>query len=378
MPDLTKDEIERSDFGTYTTDQFYDDMFRITNYRTDGDLCDRLVGRSRDAMRWLHKKGMKFDPIWGRQAYLIDGKFKFWGGLTVEAKGGGPGLVEQHLNLAQKQGIEIVYGTRAFELIYDGNVVRGVKVKVNGAIEEIKAQVGRDRLRRLRVERGDAHQVSRPRLGARQGARHALQHRRRHQHGAGDRRLVVRQLVRLARRAVGLQRAGVRRPLGRRQFPEAQLSVGHPDQCQRPPLRRRGRRLPQLHLREIRRRGAAPAQQLRLAGVRREDRSHAARRVPHQARVEGRGQYHRGVRPQARGRQRRSLPRRDQEVQRGGEEGRRRSIRTSRTAAAPSASTSTSRTGPTPSRSRRSRPIRSAAACHFRSAACASTPTPAR
>ena len=83
MPDLTAAEIDRSDFGTYTQDQFSDDMFRITNYRTDGDLCDRLVGRSRDAMRWLHSKGMKFDPIWGRQAYLIDGKFKFWGGLTV-------------------------------------------------------------------------------------------------------------------------------------------------------------------------------------------------------------------------------------------------------------------------------------------------------
>ena len=124
MPDLTKEEIDRSDFGTYTSDQFYDDMFRITQFRTDGDLCDRLVGRSRDAMRWLHKKGMQFDPIWGRQAYLIDGKFKFWGGLTVEAKGGGPGLVEQHLKLAEKSGIEIRYGTRAFELIYDGNVVR--------------------------------------------------------------------------------------------------------------------------------------------------------------------------------------------------------------------------------------------------------------
>ena len=81
-------------------------------------------------MRWLHGKGMKFDPIWGRQAYLIDGKFKFWGGLTVESKGGGPGLIEQHLKLAQKNGIEIVYGARAFALIYDGNVVRGVKVKV--------------------------------------------------------------------------------------------------------------------------------------------------------------------------------------------------------------------------------------------------------
>ena len=113
MPDLTEDEIARSDFGTYTTDQFFDDMFRVTQYRTDGELCDRLVGRSRDAMRWLQGKGMKFAPIWGRQAYKIDGKFKFWGGLTVESWGGGPGLIDQHLKLAEKQGIEIRYGVRA-------------------------------------------------------------------------------------------------------------------------------------------------------------------------------------------------------------------------------------------------------------------------
>src|SRR6185312_12146372 len=30
MPDLTAEEIARSDFGTYTQDQFFDDMFRVT------------------------------------------------------------------------------------------------------------------------------------------------------------------------------------------------------------------------------------------------------------------------------------------------------------------------------------------------------------
>src|SRR6188508_840926 len=115
MPDLTKDEIDRSDFGTYTQDQFYDDMFRVTQYRTDGELCDRLVGRSRDAMRWLHGKGMKFDPIWGRQAYLID----------------------QHLKLAEKNGIEVRYNTRGISLIYDGKTVSGLQVKSNGNFEDI-------------------------------------------------------------------------------------------------------------------------------------------------------------------------------------------------------------------------------------------------
>ena len=51
MPDLTKDEIDRSDFGTYTADKFYDDMFRVTQYRTDGELCDHYrspIGSRRD------------------------------------------------------------------------------------------------------------------------------------------------------------------------------------------------------------------------------------------------------------------------------------------------------------------------------------------
>ena len=45
-------------------------------------------------MRWMRDKGVRFAPIYGRQAFKVDGRFKFWGGLTVEAWGGGPGLVE--------------------------------------------------------------------------------------------------------------------------------------------------------------------------------------------------------------------------------------------------------------------------------------------
>ena len=140
MPDLTADEIARSDFGTYTSDQFFDDMFRVTQFRTDPELCERLVTRSRDAMQWLQRKGMRFVPIWGRQAYNIGGKFKFWGGLTVESWGGGPGLIDQHTTIAVKQGIEIRYGVRALALLYDGNVVSGARVKANGALGEIKAK----------------------------------------------------------------------------------------------------------------------------------------------------------------------------------------------------------------------------------------------
>jgi tricarballylate dehydrogenase len=140
MPDLTEDEIARSDFGTYTTDQFFDDMFRVTRFRTDPELCERLVTRSFNTVHWLKSKGMRFVPIWGRQAYNIGGIFKFWGGLTIEAWGGGPGLIEQHTTIARGLGIEIRYGVRAVALAYDGHAVSGLRVKANGAFEEITAK----------------------------------------------------------------------------------------------------------------------------------------------------------------------------------------------------------------------------------------------
>ena len=56
---------------------------------------------------------MRLIPIYGRQAFKIDGKFKFWGGLTVESVGGGPGLVAQLTEAAKKRGVEIRYATRA-------------------------------------------------------------------------------------------------------------------------------------------------------------------------------------------------------------------------------------------------------------------------
>jgi tricarballylate dehydrogenase len=141
MPDLSEEEIATTDFGTYTEDQFFDDMFRVTQYRTDPQLCEMLVRRSRDTMVWMRQKGVRFVPIYGRQAFKVDGRFKFWGGLTVEAWGGGPGLVDSLTAIAEAQGIEVHYETRATELIFDGVAVTGVRVRrQGGASEEMPAR----------------------------------------------------------------------------------------------------------------------------------------------------------------------------------------------------------------------------------------------
>src|SRR6201997_5770845 len=137
VPDLTEQEIATTDFGTYTQEQFFDDMARVTQNRADPDLVELMVTRSFDTLCWMRDKGVRFIPIYGRQAFKIDGKFKFWGGLTVESVGGGPGLVNMLTEAAKKRGIEIRYGTRALDLLSDGDRVTGVRIRHDGQVSEL-------------------------------------------------------------------------------------------------------------------------------------------------------------------------------------------------------------------------------------------------
>jgi len=140
MPDLSKEEIDRSEFGSYTEENFFDDMFRVTQFRTDPEHVATLVTKSFETLNWMREKGVRFAPIYGRQAFKIDGKFKFWGGLTIETVGGGPGLVDRLTAAALKAGIEIHYGARAVELLLDGVTVSGVKVRMGATLHDIRAK----------------------------------------------------------------------------------------------------------------------------------------------------------------------------------------------------------------------------------------------
>lgn len=140
MPDLTDTEIANTDFGSYPENGFFDDMARVTEYRTDPDLCELLVRQSRDTMRWMRSKGIRFAPIYGRQAFKVDGKFKFWGGLTVEAWGGGPGLVDGLTAAARKHGVTIAYETPAVALLADDDGIKGVRVRHQGRTVAVAAK----------------------------------------------------------------------------------------------------------------------------------------------------------------------------------------------------------------------------------------------
>ena len=134
VPDLSDAERDSADFGHYDREQYFDDMARVTGYRADGDLVARLVDDSAATMAWLATRGVRFVPSYGRQAFEIEGRHRFWGGLCLEVSGGGPGLVEALGNRAAGAGVRTVYETRALALIHEAGRVRGV-VAQHGAID---------------------------------------------------------------------------------------------------------------------------------------------------------------------------------------------------------------------------------------------------
>ena len=137
--DLSDDEIATTDFGAYSSEQFFADMQRVTEFRSDPDLLEVLVTNSLDTLRWMSAKGVRFAAAYGRQAFKIDGRYRFWGGLTVEAVGGGQGLVEVEHSIARRDGIEISYGADVRRLLLDGSRVGGVEAILDGEPTRIEA-----------------------------------------------------------------------------------------------------------------------------------------------------------------------------------------------------------------------------------------------
>ncbi len=137
--DVSEEEERTVDFGTYTEENFLDDMGRITQYRCDPDLTEVLVRGSRRTLAWMKGKGVRFEPMYGRQAHKIDGKFKFFGGQVCAFWGGGAGLIDSLHAIAKKTGIPILYETGAVSLLSMDGQVCGVHAERDGHQSEIQA-----------------------------------------------------------------------------------------------------------------------------------------------------------------------------------------------------------------------------------------------
>lgn len=146
--DMSDEEAASMEVDPYTEDQYYDDLMRVTEDLADPDLALLLVRESQPTVRWMRERGIRWIPMFGRQAFKVEGRFRFWGGLVLEAVGGGAGLVDMEYASAAKAGIDVRFEAKASALITDergrvtGVVVRTAEGKENIAARAVVLAAG--------------------------------------------------------------------------------------------------------------------------------------------------------------------------------------------------------------------------------------------
>ncbi len=121
--------IGETDFGAYPQETFAADMLQFNAGEPLNELQQRLIGESYATVKWLTRHGIRFDPIYSRQTFKKGGRYLFWGGLTLEARGEGVGLVDAELAEFERLGGRIHYASECTELATGDGRVTGVVVR---------------------------------------------------------------------------------------------------------------------------------------------------------------------------------------------------------------------------------------------------------
>ncbi|MFE4724045.1 FAD-binding protein, partial [Streptomyces sp. NPDC056728] len=125
----------------YTPEDYRADLERVTGGCNDPELTEVLVHEAAPTLRWLHGLGLRYRLMYERQAYLEpDGTYLFWGGLHVGNVGGGEGLIEDHVRVARRLGVDIRYQHRVVALLAEDGAVVGVRAETEEGPVELRAE----------------------------------------------------------------------------------------------------------------------------------------------------------------------------------------------------------------------------------------------
>src|SRR4029079_15995473 len=75
--DLSDQEAAQMEVDPYTEDNFYDDLMRVTEDCADPDMALFLVRESQNTVRWMKDRGIRWIPMFGRQAHTVGGRVRF-------------------------------------------------------------------------------------------------------------------------------------------------------------------------------------------------------------------------------------------------------------------------------------------------------------
>ncbi|KAF8916963.1 FAD/NAD(P)-binding domain-containing protein [Mucidula mucida] len=136
---VSPDMVARIDMDPYTRDDFIGDIMRLGSGKSDTALVNAVVDNSRSAIEWLARVArVPFMFSFNRQAYEVDGRQRFWGGMVLSVQDGGKGLIAAHQAALAAAGVTLWFNTSCQEILLDEDTITGLVVRRDGV--DLKVQ----------------------------------------------------------------------------------------------------------------------------------------------------------------------------------------------------------------------------------------------
>ena len=117
--------------GPYTEREFFDDLLRVTEGHTDGELARLMIAESKDMLTWLPRQGVRWQPSLGGTLSL--------GRTNSFFLGGGRAMLNALYRTAESQGVDIRYESEVVDIeIRDGCFVSATVLQ-DGAHRQMRA-----------------------------------------------------------------------------------------------------------------------------------------------------------------------------------------------------------------------------------------------
>ncbi len=122
---------------SYTAEQYWQDLLRVTGGATNEDLARLLIEESADIRQWMEQRGAQFQPALAGTLSLAHSNAFFLGG--------GRALLNRYYEHAQQLGIKVWYEAQVLELDVQHGQFESAKVSlqvdVNGVAQKQSCEV---------------------------------------------------------------------------------------------------------------------------------------------------------------------------------------------------------------------------------------------
>jgi tricarballylate dehydrogenase len=118
--------------GPYMEEEFWDDLLRVTEGRTDEQLSRFMIARSKQMLGWIGGQGVRFQPSLGGTLSL--------GRTNAFFLGGGRAMLNALYRTAEGLGVKVLYDTPVTAIEINGGRFERVVTTVGGAARAIKAR----------------------------------------------------------------------------------------------------------------------------------------------------------------------------------------------------------------------------------------------